>query len=158
MPSSQDTSTMRLPGVMLVGHAEMLTVTTLKVDAFPKVSGDPLDVQRMNREPPLALLPRPRNHSQGELIHARFPCSDPCAAHLHPGAGRRRPATGTSPKVYACSRLRIAPRAGPAAALATEALAGSETRQPRETAALSGPRPDPALGLRVIGLHTCRSA
>ncbi len=56
---------------LLVGHAETLTVTTLKVDAIPKVSGDPLDVQRMDREPPLALLPRPRNHSQGELIHAR---------------------------------------------------------------------------------------
>src|SRR5258708_18340750 len=78
MPSSQDTSTMRLPGVMLVGHAEMLTVTTLKVDAIPKVSGDPLDVQRMNREPPLALLPRPRNHSQAK------PCYVPwCADDIH---------------------------------------------------------------------------
>jgi hypothetical protein len=27
----------------------------------------------MNREPPLVLLPRPRYHSEAELIHARAP-------------------------------------------------------------------------------------
>ena len=63
---------------LLVGHAETLTVTTLKVDAIPKVSGDPLDVQRMNREPPLVLLPRPGDDSEAK------PCYVPwCADEIH---------------------------------------------------------------------------
>ena len=56
---------------LLVGHAEALTVTALKVDAFPQVSRYPLNVQRMDRKPALVLLPRPRHDSEAELIHAR---------------------------------------------------------------------------------------
>ena len=33
---------------LLVGHVEALTVTMLEVDAVPQVSGDPLDVQRVD--------------------------------------------------------------------------------------------------------------
>ena len=56
---------------LLVGHAETLTVAALKVDAFPQISIDPLDMQRMDREPPFVLLQRPRHDSQAEPIHAR---------------------------------------------------------------------------------------
>ena len=37
---------------------------------------DPLDVQRVDREPVLVLLPRPRDDSEAELIHAALPCPD----------------------------------------------------------------------------------
>jgi hypothetical protein len=35
----------------VVGYAEALAIAALKVDPFPQVSGNPLDVQRMDREP-----------------------------------------------------------------------------------------------------------
>jgi hypothetical protein len=54
-----------------VGHAEMLTVAAFEVDASPQAGVDPLDVQRVDREPALVLLPRPRYDSEAELIHAR---------------------------------------------------------------------------------------
>jgi hypothetical protein len=56
---------------LLVRYTETLTVTVLKVDAFPQISSDPLDMQRMDREPPFVLLQRPRHDSQAEPIHAR---------------------------------------------------------------------------------------
>src|SRR6266851_7560340 len=55
----------------LVGHAETLTVAVLEVDAPSQPGIDPLDVQRVDREPPLALLPRPRHDAEAELIHPR---------------------------------------------------------------------------------------
>ena len=42
---------------LFVGHAKPLAVTALKIDTFPQPRIDPLDVQWMNREPPLVLLP-----------------------------------------------------------------------------------------------------
>jgi hypothetical protein len=61
----------------LVGYTETLTVAVLKVDAFPQISSDPLDMQRMDREPPFVLLQRPCHDSEADLIHtrplARFP-------------------------------------------------------------------------------------
>src|ERR1700722_8208989 len=56
---------------LLVRDYEGLSVTGLEVDVFPQVSGDPLEVQRMNREPALALFPRPAYDTEAELIHAR---------------------------------------------------------------------------------------
>ena len=56
---------------LLVGHAETLTVAVLEVDAPPQPGIDPLDVQRMDRQPPLVLLPRPRHDAEAELIHPR---------------------------------------------------------------------------------------
>jgi hypothetical protein len=44
-------------GQLLIGHAETLAITALEINAFPQVGINPLDVQRMNREPPLVLLP-----------------------------------------------------------------------------------------------------
>jgi hypothetical protein len=56
---------------LVIGYAELLAVAALKIDAFPQVSIDPFEVQRMDREPPLVLLPRPRYHSEAEQIHTR---------------------------------------------------------------------------------------
>jgi hypothetical protein len=42
---------------LLVGHAEALAVPALKVNTFPQVSLDPLNMQRMGGEPVLVLLP-----------------------------------------------------------------------------------------------------
>jgi hypothetical protein len=36
-----------------VWHAELLTVAALEVDAPPQTGLDPLDVQRVDRQPPL---------------------------------------------------------------------------------------------------------
>ena len=40
-----------------VRHAEPLAITALKVDAPPQVGLDPLDMQRVDRQPSLVLLP-----------------------------------------------------------------------------------------------------
>ena len=42
---------------LLIGHTEPLAIAALEIDTLPQVGIDPLDVQRMDREPPLVLLP-----------------------------------------------------------------------------------------------------
>ena len=42
---------------LVIGHAEPLAVAALEIDTFPQAGINPLDVQRMDREPPLVLLP-----------------------------------------------------------------------------------------------------
>ena len=54
----------------LVGHAETLAISALEVDASAQVGLDPLDVQRVDRQPALVLLPRSRHDSEAQLIHA----------------------------------------------------------------------------------------
>ncbi len=44
---------------LLVGHPELIAVTALEVQALAQVSIDPLDMQRVDRQPALVLLPRP---------------------------------------------------------------------------------------------------
>ena len=58
-------------GELLVADAEVLSVTSLQIDASPQVGSDPLDVQRVDREPALVLFPRPGHNTEPELIHAR---------------------------------------------------------------------------------------
>ena len=78
---------------LLVGDAEGLSVIPLQVDTFPQVSSDPPDVQRMDREPALVLLPRPRHDTEAELIHAPS-LAGICVAHRpksrRPEAATRR--------------------------------------------------------------------
>lgn len=58
----------------LTGSGDTMNAFTahdLEADAFAQVGVDPLDMQRVDREPALVLLPRPRHDSEAELMHAR---------------------------------------------------------------------------------------
>ena len=61
------------PRQLLVGHAETLTVAVLEIDALPQAGIDLIQMQRVDRKPPLVLLLRPRQRPETEQIHARSP-------------------------------------------------------------------------------------
>jgi hypothetical protein len=42
---------------LFIGHAKPLAIAPLEIDTFPQPGINPLDVQRMDRQPPLVLLP-----------------------------------------------------------------------------------------------------
>ena len=56
-------------GQLLVRHAERLAVTALQVDAVSEIGRDPVQVQRVDRQPPLVGLAEPRDDSERELLH-----------------------------------------------------------------------------------------
>src|SRR6266571_4507905 len=63
----------------LVRHAETLAIAALEVDAPPQAGLDPLDMQRVDRQPSLVLLPRACHHAKAKLIHARSSLTgNPC--------------------------------------------------------------------------------
>ncbi len=71
LPAAAHTSDMARQ--LLVRHAETFTVTVLQIDALPHAGIHMLQMQRVDRKPPLILLLRPREHPETEQFHAHSP-------------------------------------------------------------------------------------
>jgi hypothetical protein len=54
---------------VFVGHTERFAVAVFEVDGFPEIGVDPVEVVRVDRQPPFVLLAGTGDDAETELVH-----------------------------------------------------------------------------------------